>query len=251
VNLIGQGFAWIFDGAHWVTSNGNAGIGVRIGEHFYYTGVSLLVTVIIAVPLGLFIGHTGKGRTAAITLSNASRALPTLGLLAVLILALSTGLLPVVIVLVILGIPPLLAGVYAGIESVDKQTVDAARAIGMTELQILFRVEIPLGFALIFGGFRAATLQVIATVTLAAYYSLGGLGHYLVFGLAQNDYPQMVAGAILVIVIALLVDGILAVVQRFVVPRGVSRGMTGRKNTARGGAIPTVATTRTLIKEGQ
>jgi osmoprotectant transport system permease protein len=251
MNLILQGFAWIFDGAHWAPSRLDEGIPARLGEHFYYTGASLLITVLIAVPLGLYIGHSGRGRAIAIVLSNASRALPTLGLLAVLILALSVGLLPVVIVLVILGIPPLLAGVYSGIESVDKQTVDAARSIGMTELQILFRVEIPLGFALIFGGFRAATLQVIATVTLAAYYSLGGLGHYLVFGLAQNDYPQMVAGAILVIVMALAVDGILAVVQRFVVPRGVSRGSAGRKNTARGGAVPAVATTRTLVKEGQ
>jgi osmoprotectant transport system permease protein len=250
MNLILQGLAWIFTPSHWVTSVGNVSITTRIGEHFYYTGVSLLVTVLIAVPIGLAIGHTGKGRGIAIVLSNASRALPTLGLLAVLILGVGIGLLPVAIVLVILGIPPLLAGVYSGLESVDRQTIDAARAMGMTELQILVKVEIPLGFELIFGGFRAATLQIIATVTLAAYYSLGGLGHYLVFGLAQNDYPQMVAGAILVIVLALAVDGILAVIQRFVVP-GVSRGTTRQRRTARGGAIPPVAQSRTLIKEGQ
>jgi osmoprotectant transport system permease protein len=140
--------------------------------------------------------------------------------------------------------------VYSGLESVDRQTIDAARAMGMTELQILVQVEIPLGFGLIFGGFRAATLQIFATVTLAAYFGLGGLGHYITFGLASNDYPQLVAGAILVIVLALVVDGVLAVIQRFVVP-DVSRGTTATRRTARGGAIPPIAPSRTLIKEGQ
>ncbi|HEY0260950.1 MAG TPA: ABC transporter permease subunit [Lacisediminihabitans sp.] len=248
MNLILQGLQWIFDPAHWSTGGGTVPIGARIGEHLYYTGVSLLVTVLIAVPLGLVIGHTGRGRGVAIVVSNAARALPTLGLYAALLLALGFGLAPIAIVLVILGIPPLLAGVYAGIESVDPQTVDAARAMGMTESQILFTVEIPLGLALILGGFRSAALQLIATVTIAGYFGFGGgLGHYLTFGLSQNDYPQMVAGAILVIALALAVDGILAVIQRFAVPR-VSRGTTG---TARRGAIPSPAQTRALIKEGQ
>jgi len=247
MNLFEQGFAWLFDVAHWM---GPTSIPVRIGEHFEYTGISLFFAALIAVPLGFFIGHTGKGRGAAIAISNVSRALPTLGLLAALILLLGIGLLPAVIVLVILGIPPLLAGVYAGIESVDRQTVDAARAMGMTELQILFKVEIPLGAALIFVGIRAATLQIIATAVVAAYFSLGGLGRLLVDGLAQNDYPQLVAGAILVIAIALIVDGILALIQKLVVPR-VSAGTRSTKRTARGGAIPPVAQSRTLIKEGQ
>ena len=247
MNLFIAGFAWIFDPTHWV---GGSSIAVRLGQHFQYTGVSLFFAALIAVPLGLFIGHTGKGRGVAIAASNVARALPTLGLLAVLILSLGIGLLPAAIVLVILGIPPLLAGVYAGIESVDPQTVDAARAMGMTELQILRKVEFPLGASLIFGGFRAATLQVIASAVVAAYFSLGGLGRFLVDGLAQNNYPEMVAGAILVIVVALAVDGILAVIQRFVVPT-VSSGTRSTKRTARGGAIPPVAESRTLIKEGQ
>ena len=247
MDLISQGFAWIFAPAQWV---GDGSIQVRLGEHLYYTGVSLAIAFVIAVPLGLYIGHTGKGRGVAIAASNISRALPTLGLLAALVLLLGIGLLPAVIVLVILGIPPLLAGVYAGIESVDPQTVDAARAMGMTELQILFKVEIPLGAALVIGGFRAATLQVIATTVVAAYFSLGGLGRFLVDGQSQNDYPKLVGGAILVIALALLVDGILALFQKLVVPR-VSAGTRSTKRTARGGAIPPVAQSRTLIKEGQ
>jgi len=251
MDLILQGFAWIYDPAHWSTAGNAVPIGARIVQHLYYTGISLFFTVIIAVPLGFFIGHTGKGRAAAIVVSNISRALPTLGLYAALLLALGFGLVPITIVLVILGIPPLLAGVYAGIESVDPQTVDSARAMGMTELQILGKVEIPLGMKLIFGGFRSASLQIIATVTIAGYFGFGGgLGAYLTNGLAQNDYPQMVAGAILVIALALIVDGILAVIQRFVVPT-VSSGTRSTKRTARGGAIPPVAQSRTLIKEGQ
>jgi osmoprotectant transport system permease protein len=243
VNLILQGFAWIFTPSHWISVEGGAPIGVRIGEQFLYTGVSLFFVVIIAVPLGLLIGHTGKGRGVAIAVSNIARALPTLGLLSVLILLMGIGLVPPTIVLVILGIPPLLAGVYAGVESVDRQTIDAARAIGMTELQILAKVEVPLGLSLILGGFRAATLQVFATATVGSYFALGGLGRFLINGVQTADYPQMVAGALLITVFALLVDGVLAVIQRFVVPRGVSRGAIGRKSTARGGAIPTVAST--------
>ncbi len=250
MSLLVEGFAWIFDPVHWIGAAGDTSIATRIGEHFYYTGVALFFTVVIALPLGLLIGHTGKGRGIAIAASNSSRALPTLGLLAVLILGLGIGLLPVAIVLVILGIPPLLAGVYSGVESVDRQTVDAARAMGMTELQILTKVEIPLGFALIFGGFRSATLQVIATAVLAAYYSLGGLGRYLVDGLARNDYPRMVAGVILVIILALIVDGVLAIIQRLVVS-SVSPGTTSASHTARGRSSLSAVDTRTLIKEGQ
>jgi len=247
VDLIIQGFTWIFAAAQWA---GGGSIPVRLGEHLYYTGVSLAIAFVIAVPLGLYIGHTGKGRGVAIAASNISRALPTLGLLAVLVLVFGVGLLPAVIVLVILGIPPLLAGAYAGVESVDPQTVDAARAMGMTELQILFKVEIPLGAALIIGGFRAAALQIIATTVVAAYFGLGGLGRFLVDGQSQNDYPKLVGGAILVIALALVVDGVLALLQKLVVPR-VSAGTRNTRRTARGGVIPPVAQSRTLIKEGQ
>lgn len=237
--------------SHWVSTLNNPSIQARVGEHFFYTGVSLLFTILIAVPLGFYIGHTGRGRAAAILISNATRALPTLGLYAVLILALPAGLLPITVVLVILAIPPLLAGVYAGLESVDRQTVDAARALGMTEFQILFKVEIPLGLGLIFGGLRSATLQIIATVTIAGYFGFGGgLGHYLTFGLSANDQPQLVAGAILVIVLALVVDAVLALVQRLVVP-AVSSGSTRIRNTARVEAIVPLASKRTLIKEGK
>lgn len=248
MNVIIDGFNWIFNPVHWISTPDSPSIAARLGQHFFFTGVSLLVTLLIALPIGLYVGHTGRGRSAAVLVSNASRALPTLGLYAVLILAVNAGLFPITIVLVILGVPPLLAGVYSGLESVDRQTIDAARAVGMTEWQILWKVEIPLGMNLIFGGFRSATLQLIATVTIAGYFGFGGgLGVFLVFGISANDYPQLVAGAILVIVLALVVDGVLAIIQRLVVSR-VSRQTTRITTTARGGATPGTTRNRTLVQ---
>ncbi len=249
--IILSGFGWIFTGANWISVDQGPGIGVRIGEQVLYTVIALFFVFLIAVPAGLAIGHTGRGRNVAIIASNISRALPTLGLLSVLILVLGVGLLPTIIVLVILGIPPLLAGVYAGLESVNRDTIDAARAVGMTELQILFTVEIPLAAALLIGGLRSATLQIIATVAVAAIFGGGGLGRFVVDGQQQALYPKMYGGAILITVLALAIDGVYALVQKFVVPRGVSRGSTGRKNAARGGGLPIAATTRTLTREGQ
>ena len=233
MNLFTDAFAWIFDGSHWTSG---PSILLRTGETLQASVISVVIAAAIAIPVGIFIGHTGKGRGGAILIGNAARALPTLGLLSILILLLGFGLLPITIVLVILGIPPLLAGVYSGIESVDKQTVDAARAIGMTEWQIITRVELPLAAPLIIGGLRAAALQVIATVSVASAFAFGGLGLYLFYGLAQGDYVQLLAGAILITALALIVDGLLAVAQRFVVPRGVALGRTdpnGPQNRAR------------------
>ena len=249
MNIIVDGFAWIFTPAHWVSVDGGPGIGVRIGEQVGYTAIALAFVAMIAVPVGLAIGHTGRGRGVAIGASNISRALPTLGLLAILILVLGIGLLPTVIVLVILGIPPLLAGIYAGLESVSRETIDAARAIGMTEFQILIKVEIPLAMALLIGGLRAATLQIVATVAVAAVFGGGGLGRFVVDGQQQADYSKMFAGAILIAALALVMDGIYAIVQRFVVPRGVSSGL-GRRYRA-GGEIPALSANNAQIKEGQ
>jgi osmoprotectant transport system permease protein len=220
VNLFGDAFAWIFDAHHW-TEGPN--ILLRTGETLQASLISIVIAAAIAIPV---IGHTGKGRGVAILVGNAARALPTLGLLSILILLLGFGLLPITVVLVLLGIPPLLAGVYSGIESVDKQTVDAARAIGMTEWQIVTRIELPLAAPLIVGGVRATALQIVATVSVASAFAFGGLGLYLFYGLAQGDYVQLLAGAILITTLALIVDGLLAVAQRFVVPRGVSLGRT-------------------------
>jgi osmoprotectant transport system permease protein len=243
MNLIAQAFAWIFDGTHWVTSAVGTGIPDALAQHLILSGVSLLISAIIAVPLGLYIGHSGRGRNVAIISSNVARALPSLGLLSILLLVITdpswlhAGYLADVIVLVLLGIPPLLAGAYAGLEQVDRLTIDSARAIGMTELQVLSKVEIPLGAVLLVGGIRSSALQIIATVTIASVYGQISLGSYIEGGYLQGDYVEMTAGAILVAALALIVDGLLAIVQRFVVPRGVSRGVSKTRNTARGAFV--------------
>ena len=243
MNLIAQAFAWIFDPSHWTTSALGTGIPDALVQHLILSGVSLLIAAIIALPLGFYIGHTGKGRNVAIIASNISRALPSLGLLSILLITITdppflpTGYLANIIVFVILGIPPLLAGAYAGLEQVDRQTIDAARSIGLTELQILFKVEIPLGAELIVGGIRSSALQIIATVTIASVYGQISLGTYIEGGYQQGDYVEMTAGAILVAALALIVDGLLAIIQRFVVPRGLSRRPSKTRNTARGALL--------------
>ena len=230
-------FAWLSDPAHWV---GPDGIPTRMWEHIWYSGLTLLIAAVIAIPLGLAIGHTGRGRGVAVSFSGALRAIPTLGL--VVFLALELGGLDItspLIALTILAIPPVLAGAYAGIDAVDKSTVDAARAMGMTELQVLRKVELPLALPLMIGGLRSAMLQVIATWTVAAFLPVGGLGRYLIDGLSVRAYDEMLAGSILVVLLALVTDGVFAIIQRLVVPRGVivSRVTDVRVKTSRPRAV--------------
>jgi osmoprotectant transport system permease protein len=231
--LILQGVAWILDPANWVSVNSGPGIAGELAAHLFLTVLSVAVATVIAVPIGLLIGHTGRGRSGAILLGNVVRAFPTLGLLAILLLVFGLGLTPTVFVFVLLAIPPLLAGAYAGVESVDPQTIDAARAVGMTEWQVLAKVEAPLAAPLLVGGLRSATLQVIATVTLVSNFGSDSLGQFIIAGAATQDYVQMVGGSILVTLLALLADLVLALAQRFTVPHGVPRGSVGR-TTARG-----------------
>ena len=153
-------------------------------------------------------------------LAGALRALPTLGLLTLFVLVAGIGLMPPIWALVILTVPPLLAGTYAGISSVDRNVVDAARAMGMTEMQVLFRAEFPNALPVMYGGFRTGVLQVIATVSVVAYINLGGLGRYLFDGLVLSDFPQMLGGSLLIAGLAIAVDLVLALIQRLFLSRG-------------------------------
>ena len=220
--------AWLGDAAHWA---GDDGIPHRLFEHLWYSGLSLLVAALIAIPVGLAIGHTGRGRFLVVTLAGAARAIPSLGLLFLMVLWLfpklsgdSAFLVPNLIVLVVLAIPPVMAGAYAGVDGVDPAARDAARGMGMTGMDVLRKVELPCAMPLVFSGLRSAALQVVATATIGALAGLGGLGRYLIDGLKVSDYPQMASGALLVAVLALLVDGAFALVQRY----AVSPGLTGR-----------------------
>lgn len=207
MNFLQQALSYIFTAANW---GGGAGLWARIGEHLQYTVVAVAVSAVIAVPIGMLVGHTGRGIFIVVTGVNALRALPTLGVLLLGVLLWGLGLLPPTVALMLLGIPPLLAGTYAGIANVDPSVVDAARAMGMTERRVLLRVELPNALPLILGGLRTATLQVVATATVAAYASLGGLGRYLIDGIKVRQFYIALVGALMVTALALLLDGLLA-----------------------------------------
>lgn len=207
MNFLQQALDYIFSAQNW---GGNAGLGARIIEHLQYTAVAVAVSALIAIPIGLIIGHTGRGSFLVVTAVNGLRALPTLGVLLLGVLLWGLGLLPPTVALMLLGIPPLLAGTYAGIANVDPKVTDAARSMGMTERRVLMRVEVPNAMPLILGGLRTATLQVVATATIAAYASLGGLGRYLIDGIKVRQFYLALVGALLVTVLALILDGLLA-----------------------------------------
>ena len=215
-------FGWLFDPVNWA---GPGGIPARTGEHIVYSLLTLILAGVIALPIGFAIGHTGRLRGLAIGVSGALRALPTLGLVVYLaLITANISIVPPLIALTILAVPPLLAGAYSGLESVDRRTIDAARAVGMTEWQIFTKVELPLSLPLVIGGMRSGALQVIATWTVAAILPVGGLGRFLIDGIAVQNYPEMLGGSIIVIALALVSDGLFAILQRLVVPRGVVAG---------------------------
>jgi len=226
--IFGEVARWLTDPANWT---GDGGLLERVAEHLRYTVIAVLGAAVVAVPLGLAIGHTGRGGTVAVGLANAMRALPTLGVIT--LLSLQLGILrvgPVLLGLGLLAVPPILAGAYAGVQSVDRAVVDAAAGVGMTSWQRLWRVEVPIAMPLLLGGLRGAVLQVVATATVAAYVGLGGLGRPLLDGLRVTDYPRVAGAAVVVAVLAVLLDLGLAVVSRRMVPRGLrlaSRTVSG------------------------
>jgi osmoprotectant transport system permease protein len=201
VNYLTEAWAWI--GAHLY---GPDGVLVRLAEHLFYTVAAVALAAVLAIPLGWLVGHTRKGRGFVVVTAGAARALPTLGVLTLAGLVLGIGLLAPLVALVVLAFPSILAGAYAGLEAIPPPTLDAARAMGNSPWQVLTGVEIPLGLPLLLGGLRSAVLQVVATATLAAYTGAGGLGRFLFLGLKTQDYPQMLAAAILVVLLAIVLD---------------------------------------------
>ncbi|MFV0426521.1 MAG: ABC transporter permease [Beutenbergiaceae bacterium] len=223
--MIESVLAWLTDPAHWV---GPRGIPAQLLAHLAYTFVSVAIATALAAPLGAYIGHTGRGRFLVVNLVGGFRAIPSLGVLylsTLIFLPRLAGdaayLVPSMIVFVLLAIPPILSGTYAGIGAVDPAARDAARGMGMTSWQQLLRVELPCALPLVISGIRAATVQVVATATMAAVVSLGGLGRFLIDGLASREYEQMAGGALLVALLALTLDVALVAVQRLLVSPGL------------------------------
>jgi len=219
--------AWFGDPQHW---QGPDGIPTLLLQHISYSAIALLFACTIAIPIGLYVGHTRKGVVVVAGMANALRALPSLGLIVLLVILFGpvfvsdlAFLVPSLIVLVLLAVPPIMTATYAGIAAVDPSVVDAARGMGQRPLGILFGVELPCALPLMFSGLRSATLQIISTATIAAFVSLGGLGRLIIDGRAQNDYYQMAAGAILVGLLALAVDLIIGLVSRMTISPGLTR----------------------------
>jgi osmoprotectant transport system permease protein len=224
--MIGSIVRWLADPAHW---QGPDGVPTRLLEHVGYTLVAVCLAAVVALPLGLVIGHTRRGTVLVAGIANAVRALPTLGLLILFVILLLPRLasdlvylIPAEAVLVLLALPPILVNTYAGVQGVPPEVRDAAEGMGMTATGVLLRVELPVALPLILSGLRAAVLQAVATATVVAYVSLGGLGRFIIDGLAQRDFPQMAAGALLVAGLALFAEGLLVLLTRAVVSPGVS-----------------------------
>lgn len=211
MNLLADTIAWFGDTDHWV---GPSGIPVRVLQHLALTLVVTATAVLVALPIGSWIGHMRRGELSIAAITNGARALPTLGLVTVFALWLGIGLQAPLIALVILAVPSILAATYSSISSIPRETIDAARAMGHTRMQTLLRVELPIALPVIGGGVQSALLQVVATATIAAYVADVGLGRYVFAGLKSRDYPEMAAGSLLVILLALLVPALSALVSR-------------------------------------
>jgi osmoprotectant transport system permease protein len=242
---------FLTSGANWW---GPSGLLLHIRDHVIYTVIIVVLAALIALPIGLIVGHTGRGVVFVVGLANALRAVPTLGLVVLMYLWLSPKIpvnrhsflffqrgavpsfIPVVAVLTLLAIPPILTNTYAGVQAVDSNARDAARGMGMRSLQVLRLVELPCALPLILSGLRSATLQVIATVTVAAYLpGLSGLGRFIADGAGENQaqgYPQMVGAGLLVAALAVVVDTLLALVSRRVVSPGISGRFSRRSDVS-------------------
>jgi osmoprotectant transport system permease protein len=221
VNVINDVLAWLTDPAQW---SGTDGIPFRTLQHLGYSLVATAIAAAVALPIGIFIGHTGRGALTVINLANQGRAIPALGILFLMFFLFGIGLAPILAALTALAIPPMVTNSYIGVRSVDRDVREAAEGMGMRGRQVLWNVEVPVAMPLIMAGVRTSTVQVVATATLAAVVGLGGLGRYLIDGLSQRDLPQVVGGAILVALLSLVTELVLGRVQTLV----VSDGLAGR-----------------------
>jgi osmoprotectant transport system permease protein len=215
-------FAW-----NWVTQasnwRGSGSIPQQVLAHLGYSGLPLLIAALIAIPLGVMIGHTGRGAVAVVNVANAWRAIPTLGLLILLAVLLGFSFLTWLLPLVVLAIPPILVNSYEGVAGVDPGVKDAAKGAGMTAWQQVLKVEVPIALPLILIGLRTAAIFVVATATIAAYIGLGGLGRYIIDGLASDQYGPVAGGALLVVILAVLVLAFFALLSRLIVPAALRR----------------------------
>jgi osmoprotectant transport system permease protein len=220
MSFLSYAWGWLRAPAQW---HGPSGIPVRVLEQLGYSGLALLIAALIAVPLGVLIGHTGRGALVVVNIANAWRAIPTLGLLVLAVITLGFSVLAWLIPLVVLGIPPILVNTYEGVAGVDPEVRDAAQGMGMTPWQQVRKAEIPVALPLIMLGLRTGAIFMVATATIAAYIGLGGLGRFIFDGLAVNNYGEVAGGAAVVAVLALAVQVLFVGLRRLVVPAGLRK----------------------------
>lgn len=210
--------AWFADPANWT---GSGGIPTRLLEHLQISGESVAIAGVIALPIGIGLGHYGRFGALALNVSNVGRALPSFGILVIAFQVFGLGDLPVILALTALAIPPMVTNSYVAMREVDPDIKEAARGMGYRELAQVFRVELPLAVPLVMAGIRTSAVQVVATATLAAIIAGGGLGRYIIDGYGQQVYTEVFAGALLVALLALATEFSLAGLERVLVPRGI------------------------------
>src|SRR5438445_9452569 len=218
MSTLGRVLQWFADPAHW---SGSDGIPTRLVQHLQLSAESVLIGAVIALPVGIVLGHYGRFGNLAINISNVGRAVPSFGILVIAFQIFGLGDAPIILALTALAIPPMVTNSYVGLREVNPDLKDAARGMGYRELAQVLRIELPLAVPLIMAGIRTSAVQVVATATLAAAIAGGGLGRYIIDGFAQQDYVKLFAGAVLVGVLALVTEGSLSLVERLLVPRGI------------------------------
>lgn len=219
MELLTEIIAWFSDPGNWT---GRDGLPTRVGQHIGLSAVSTVVAVAIALPVGLVIGHARRAEGIVVGFANLGRALPSLAVLLIFLPFVGIGDPLVVVAMVVLAIPPILVNAAVAVRGVDADLVEAGRGMGMSGVQVLRRVEIPVGAPVIFTGIRVASVQVVATLTLGALVAGGGLGRYIVDGLALRDNGRLVAGAMLVALLAVATERTFSLLERRVTPRGSS-----------------------------
>jgi osmoprotectant transport system permease protein len=235
MSFLGSVVHWFLNPAHW---HGDFGIPNRLQEHVLMSLAATSAAILIALPVGLTLGHFGRGGALAINISNVGRALPSFAILVIAVQVVGIGATPAFLALVALAIPPMITNSFVGMRDVNPELRDAARGLGMSELRVLVRVELPNALPVVMAGVRTAGVQVVATATLAALVGWGGLGRFIIDGFSQLDYVQVFAGAVLVVALSAVAEIGLALLQRALTPAGLRSAAARERGRAVRAAAP-------------
>lgn len=236
MNLFQQAVVYLNDPFNWTQPDG---ILDQLVQHLAISGAAVLIALVLALPAGVALGHTGRGAGFVVALSNLSRAVPTLALLTLFAVSpIGFGNRATVIALAVFAIPPVLTNTFVGFRGVDPDVREAARAMGMSTGQVITRAEFPLALPLVMTGIRTAGVQVVATAGLAALVAGGGLGNIITLGFGQQNYGEVLAGAFLVAALALVTEAALVLLSWLVTPGPKRLPFAGRRRAAGALSLP-------------